>query len=208
MAVGLVQKTVGDGNAGTFTATFLSSDGTTGGNLTPAPTLYTAAGVAVDFTQLGLATSAYTVATTITRPANQTPYTANDVMGGALDLGVLGPSAKNVQIVGVQLEGDISAIPSGQTSWVLYLYNVTPPSAYADNAAWDLASGDRASWLGSIPLSTMVDLGSTCYMELNGINKQVVLAGTHLFGYLVTVGAWTPAANSEVYVLTLHTIAV
>ena len=32
MASGLVQKTVGDGNSGTFAATFLSSDGTGSGH--------------------------------------------------------------------------------------------------------------------------------------------------------------------------------
>lgn len=152
--------------------------------------------------------AAFDVATTITRPANTTAYTANDVLGGALDLGVLGSSAKAVQITSVQLEADITAVPTGQTSWVLYLYNVTPPSAIADNGAWDLPSGDRASFLGSIAIPAMADLGSTLYVESNGLAKQVLLSGTHLFGYLVTVGGFTPAANSEVYKITVHTKAV
>jgi hypothetical protein len=91
---------------------------------------------------------------------------------------------------------------------VLYLYSVTPPSAIADNGAWDLPSGDRASFLGSIAIPTMVDLGSTLYVEVNNIGKQVKLSGTHLFGYLVTVAGFTPAANSEVYKLTVHATAV
>lgn len=52
MAAGLVQKTVGDGNAGspgTFSATFISSDGTTGGNLRPAMTLYNSTGTEIVF---------------------------------------------------------------------------------------------------------------------------------------------------------------
>lgn len=154
----------------------------------------------------------FDVATTITRPANTTAYTAGDVVGltggAALDLGVLGTSAAAVQIVGVQLEADITAIPAGQTSWTLHLYNVTPPSALADNAAWDLPSGDRASYLGNIAITTLVDLGSTLYVEINNIFKQLRLSGTHVFGYLVTVGGFTPGANSEVYKLTLHTMVI
>lgn len=150
----------------------------------------------------------FDVQTSVTRAANQTPYSINDVVGGAIDLGVLGPSAKTVMITSGQLELDIAAIPTGMTSFRLYLYSVTPPSALADNAAWDLPSGDRASYLGYIDLGTPVDLGSTCYCEVNGVNKQVLLAGTHLFGYLVTPVAYTPAANSEVYKVTLHTVGV
>jgi len=157
---------------------------------------------------LSLASTAFDVATTITRPANTTAYTAGDVLGGALDLGVLGPSGAAVMITSVQLEADIAAIPSGQTTWSLHLYNVTPPSATADNGAWDLPSGDRASYLGQITLTTLIDQGSTLYMESNGINKQVKLSGTHLFGYLVTVGGFTPAANSEVYKVTVHTVSL
>lgn len=150
----------------------------------------------------------YDVQTTITRPANQTPYTAGDVLGGALDLGVLGASAQSVEIISSQLEADISAIPAGMTTFTLYLYSVTPPSALADNAAFDLPSGDRSSFLGAIPVGSLADLGATLYVETNDHHKQVKLAGTHLFGYLVTAGGFTPAANSEVYKVSLHTRAV
>lgn len=44
MAAGRTTKSVGDGNSGTFTAGFLSSDGTGAGTLTPAPTLYDSTG--------------------------------------------------------------------------------------------------------------------------------------------------------------------
>jgi hypothetical protein len=153
-------------------------------------------------------TAAYDVAVTITRPANTTAYTANDVMGGALSIASIGPSAGAIMITGLQLEGDIAAIPSGQTTWQLWLYNVTPPSAIADNGAFDIASGDRASLLGKIDIPSLVDIGSTLYVEVNNINKQLKLSGTGLFAYLVTVGAFTPAANSEVYKLTVHAQAV
>jgi len=42
-------------------------------------------------------------------------------------------------------------------------------------------------------------------MEFSGINKQLKLATTPLFAYLVTIGAYTPSALG-VKVITLHAI--
>ena len=154
----------------------------------------------------------YKAAVSITRPANTTAYTAGDALGAAaaaITFPSMGPSAGGeVMITSASLEADVTSIPAGMTYFTLYLYNVTPPSAYADNAAWDLPSGDRASFLGSINLQTPVDLGSTLYIEVNGINKQITLASGSLFGYLVTAAGFTPAGNSEVYKVTLHTVGV
>lgn len=164
--------------------------------------------LASDQSGLSFASQAYSAALTITRPANTTAYAANDVVGGALTFPTMGPTGGRILLTSAQLEIDVTAIPSGMTNFLLALYNVTPPSAIADNAAWDIPSGDRASFLGLIDLGVPVDRGSTLYVETNGINKQVKLAGTSLFGYLVTIGGFTPAANSEVYVATLHAMAV
>lgn len=151
---------------------------------------------------------AYDVGLQITRPANQTAYTAGDVVGGALTFSSIGPSAGAIMINSSELELDIAAVPSGMTSFTLYLYSVTPPSALADNAPWDLPAGDRASFLGSLALGTPVDLGSTLYVIVGAIGKQIRLASANVFGYLVTTAGYTPAANSEVYKITLHTTAL
>lgn len=166
--------------------------------------------------QIAVKSTAFTKALTITRPANQTPYTALDVVGGALTFSLMAPvtllgsTGPQMMITGVQLECDIVTVPAGMVNMRLYLYSVTPPSALADNAAWDLPAGDRPSFLGYVDCGTPVDLGSTLYVEANGINKLIALpaAATSIFGYLVTVGGFTPAANSEVYVLTLHALSV
>jgi hypothetical protein len=84
---------------------------------------------------------------------------------------------------------------------------VTPPSALADNDPFDLPAGDRAAYLGSINVGTPVDLGSTLYVAQDGINKQVTLASSNLYGYLVTAGAYTPAAL-VVYRIALHAVGV
>lgn len=150
----------------------------------------------------------YVSSVTITRPANQTPYTALDVIGGALTFAAIGPQAGEIEIVGAQLEGDISAIPAGMTTFELHFYSVTPPSALADNAPFDLPVGDRASYLGFITLAQIVDYGASLYIESANIGKRLSLASTSLFAYLKTVGGFTPAANSEVYKVTLHAKAV
>lgn len=161
--------------------------------------------------QVTIKTSAYTSAVTITRPANVTAYTANDVVGGVLTFASIGPAVttggQNLMMIGSQLECDIAAVPAGMVNMRIYLYNVTPPSALADNAAWDLVAGDRASYLGYVDCGTPVDLGSTLYVETNNINKLLLAASSSLFGYLVTIGGYTPNANSEVYKATLHSLA-
>jgi hypothetical protein len=151
--------------------------------------------------------SAYDVALSFSRPADTTAYTGNDVVGGALTFASVGPSAASVMVTGVQLEVDVAAVPSGMTTFRLYLYGVTPPSALADNAVWDLPSGDRASFLGFIDVGTPVDLGSTLYVEVNGVNKQLKLASANLYAYLVTAGAYTPG-SADAFKVTVHTTAV
>lgn len=154
---------------------------------------------------------AYTGTATVTRAANTTTYAANDVVGGALTIANVGPSGGSVFVTGVQLLQNISAVPSGQTSFRLYLYNATPPSAIADNSPFTLGSGDRAAFLGYIDIGTPALLGTgtgTPQSQLDNINKQVKLLGsTSLFAYLVTDGALVPAGASETYSLLVPAVA-
>lgn len=159
-----------------------------------------------------LTPAGHSVAVTLTRTADTNAYLANDVLGAATGstaaltfANMAGVSGGTIMITSAQLEIDVTAVPSGMTSFRLYLYNVTPPGALGDNAAFDLPSGDRASYLGYVDLGTPVDLGSTLYVEVNGINKQLKLAGTSLFAYLVTSGAYTPA-SATAHVVTLHAV--
>jgi hypothetical protein len=157
----------------------------------------------------------YSASASITRTNDTNAYTANDVIGAATgstaavqfsfaDRNGTAPIAgSSLWITSIELEIDAAAIISGETSYNLYLYNVTPPSALGDNAAFDIPSGDRASFIGKISLGTPVDEGSTLYIRTDQVNAQIKLSGTTAFGYLVTVGAYTPTA-SRVYKVTLH----
>lgn len=149
---------------------------------------------------------AHDVAVTVTRPANVTAYSAGDVVGGVIQFAAVGKNAGSILINGVELEYDITALPSGMSTFRLHLYSATPPSALADNAAFALTA-DKAVYRGYIDLGSPILLGAAMvYCSVDGISKQRKLATTDLFGYLVTTGAYTPAANSEVLQITLHAV--
>lgn len=156
----------------------------------------------------------FTSKVSITRPADTTAYAANDVIGSststtaAQTFNNIGGTGRSVYITGSTLLIESNAVISGETSYTLNLYSITPPSALADNAAFDLPAGDRAYFLGAIQLGTPVDLGSTLYVESNGINKEIkVGSSTSIFGYLVTNGAYTPTA-SRVYNVAITGFAI
>lgn len=153
------------------------------------------------------------VSASFARTADTSAYAANDVLGvatdatAALTFSGMGQSGTRILITSVELEVDLSAVPSGMASFRLYLYDATPPSALVDNAAWDLPSGDRSSFLGYVDLGTPIDLGSTLYVRTDIVNAQFKLRGTDLYGYLVTSGAFTPA-SATVYKPTLHAVTL
>jgi hypothetical protein len=149
---------------------------------------------------------AYKSQPTVTRPANTTAYTAGDVVGGVITFDR--PSDNVLLITSADLAIDVAAVPASMTSFRLHLYRETPASAIADNAAWDLPSGDRAAYLGYIDLGSPADTGSTLFSQVEQVNKQIEPGSTGLFGYLVTNGGFTPAANSEVYRPRLHGVGL
>lgn len=133
-----------------------------------------------------------------------TSHVAGDVHGGAQEFAFGAPSGSTVRIVSAQLRIDGGTVET--TAWTLHLYGVTPPSAIADDGAFDLPSGDRAAYLGSIALSQVVDLGSTLYIDMQNIQKQIVLSGTSVFGYLVNGTTLTP--QNVAHVVSLQAVRV
>jgi hypothetical protein len=111
-------------------------------------------------------------------------------------------SASSIMITAASME--IDSVNLQASAWRVYLYNVTPPSAYADDTAWDLPAGDRASFLGYVDIYTGVDMGSTQWMEITNLSKQIRLTGTGAFGYLVNLTTLTPAAVAAI--VTLHAV--
>jgi hypothetical protein len=160
-------------------------------------------------------TSGASVVASFTRLADTTAYNAGDAVGGASAIlsyaGIASGSSpgRNVMITSAALRIDINALPAGMSGFRLHLYSAAP-DPIADNAAWDLASaGDRTKYQGYIDFAAPVDFGSTLYAQVDSINHQVQLAdaAAALFGVLVTMGAFTPAASTA-WTVTLRALSV
>jgi hypothetical protein len=141
----------------------------------------------------------------VTANANFTPaaaaYSAGDLVDVAKEFaftyadGSPVPNGSLIRILTTVVKIDETAIISGETSYSLPLYNVTPPSAQADNAAWTLASADLPAYRGTLGLGTPVDLGAAAYIKAQLTDQQdIKLTGSSLFGELVTAGAFTATA--------------
>lgn len=147
---------------------------------------------------------AYRATVTITRPSNTTAYTAGDVVGDTggsaiLTLNSIGPSGGYILIQSAALIFSDSTVPSGMGSFRVHFYSASP-TAIADNAAFDLVSGERANYMGFIELPAPQDFGSTLYTQVDYPGRLVKLAAasTTVFAEIETRGAYTPVSASTV----------
>ena len=156
----------------------------------PRPSRVTAFGRKQDGTLVPTPVGGGYAEATFTPAANS--HTAGDCNGAAQEFTLGAPSGCVFMITDADFYIDGGTAEA--TAWRLHLYNVTPPSALADDAAWDVPSGDRSAYIGYIDLGTAVDLGATQAIQNAGVNRSVKLAGTSLFGYLVNLSTLTPTA--------------
>ena len=147
---------------------------------------------------------AYRTTATITRPSNTTAYTAGDVVGDTggsaiISLTAAGPTAGFVIIQSISLVFSDSTVPSGMGAFRVHMYSASP-TAIADNAAFDLVSGDRDTYMGYVDLPAPQDLGSSIYTQTDYPGRLIKLAAasTTLFVELETRGAYTPVSASTV----------
>jgi hypothetical protein len=147
---------------------------------------------------------AYRTTASIIRPSNTTAYTAGDVIGDTggsaiITLANVGPAGGYVLIQSASLVLSDSSVPSGMGAFRIHLYSASP-TAIADNAAFDLVSGERASYLGFIELPTPQDLGSTLYTQADYSGRLIKLAAASstIYAEIETRGAYTPVSASTV----------
>lgn len=163
-----------------------------------------AALIAANHTDLAAILAKLNVGSGVTASASFTPaaaaYLAGDLISIAQEfaftdrLGNPVPSGSLIRILTTIIKIDATAVISGETSYSLPLYSVTPPSAQADNAAWTLASADLSAYRGTISLGTPIDLGAALYVKTPLVDIDVKLTGTGLFGELITAGGFTATA--------------
>lgn len=149
---------------------------------------------------------AYRSITTITRPSNTTAYTAGDVVGDTggsaiVTLSGIGPSGGYVLLQSMSLVFSDTTVPAGMGAFRAHFYGASP-TAIADNAPFDLVSGDRANYMGYIDLPAPQDLGSSLYTQADYSGRLVKLnaASTTLYAELETRNAYTPLSASTVTV--------
>ena len=147
---------------------------------------------------LAVSFPAYSASASFTPAA--TSHTAGDSVGGAKEFALAAPTGALLRIVNASM---LVAGGTNETStWRLYLFSVTPPSAVADDGAFTLASGDRASFLGYFDFAQLVDVGDTLYIEATP-NKVIRLTGASVFAYLVNLTTVSTAAVART--VTIHT---
>jgi hypothetical protein len=152
----------------------------------------------------GIVSAGFRSTTTITRPSNTTAYAAGDVVGDTggsaiISLTAAGPSGGFVLVQSVSLVFSDSTVPSGMAAFRIHLYAASP-TAIADNAAFDLASGERDNYMGYVDLPAPLDFGSTLYTQTDYPGRLIKLAtgSTGVFAEIETRGAYTPVSASTV----------
>ena len=162
--------------------------------------------VVTDTSPLPISGGSFESVVAFARTADTNIYGAGDVIGinaaGSPGSAIhtftnAGIAGQGVLVTGADLRIDLAAVPSGMTSFRLYLYNASP-TAILDNAAWDFVAGDRSVLSGYIDFSAIYDLGATLFCQAEVVNKQVQLAAgsSSIYGELVTNGAYTPASGT------------
>jgi len=137
-------------------------------------------------------------------------HSALDVLstaaGEVLEFASLGEAGDLIAILGLRYKYAANAIPTACAGYRLHLYNASP-TAIADNATYNLPSGDLAKYIGSIFIPIPTDLGDECHAQVDNINLTAKLVGTGLFGILSCVGAETPAIDTVITII-INTMAV
>lgn len=135
-------------------------------------------------------------------------YTAGDVFGTAQTFSSIGPSAGGtIRIISTTLLVAHTALVASEGAYTLHLFNAALASPLADNAAFDVAAADRTKYLGSLALGTPADLGTSLWIEVNGLNKLITVpSGGAVIGYLVNAATITPTAAART--VTIHGVQV
>jgi hypothetical protein len=142
----------------------------------------------------------YESTATITRAADTTIYTASapnfDVYGSLFELENIGVAGEGIFLSYFEISLNLSGVPQGMTSFAVHLYP-TAPTTIADNSIWTIGSDPVLDPVGFNVSMSLAKGGGKVVGVVKDLNQLFILTSSSLWGYLVTNGAVTPAANSE-----------
>ena len=142
----------------------------------------------------------YESTATITRAADTTIYTASapnfDVYGSLFELENIGVAGEGIFLSYFEISLNLSDVPQGMTSFAVHLYP-TAPTTIADNSIWTIGSDPVLDPVGFNVSMSLAKGGGKVVGVVKDLNQLFILTSSSLWGYLVTNGAVTPAANSE-----------
>ena len=142
----------------------------------------------------------YESTATITRAADTTIYTASapnfDVYGSLFELENIGVAGEGIFLSYFEISLNLSDVPQGMTSFAVHLYP-TAPTTIADNSIWTIGSDPVLDPVGFNVSMSLAKGGGKVVGVIKDLNQLFILTSSSLWGYLVTNGAFTPAANSE-----------
>lgn len=136
------------------------------------------------------------VSATKTRPNDTTAYTAGDVVGTGDWVFDFQGAVNALYLIAVALRFDVSALPSGMTTFKLHLYDAVTAVELADNAPQTFLTADKAKYLMTINLDAPTDKGDFLFSRTTGIFDQITLkkGSNKIYARLETDGAFTPTA--------------
>jgi len=138
----------------------------------------------------------YIAKVAVTRPDDTTAYAANDVLGtdpaSVIEFANIAPQGGGT-IVLLYASLMINVGSGGPSQTRLHLYS-SAPTAIADNAAFNLSSGDRAKYLGYVTLPAPIDLGDTMFAEDDFLRKTITATSSSVFALAETISVFTPTA--------------
>jgi hypothetical protein len=149
-----------------------------------------------------------------TRPADITPYSANDLIANSTTAGSVLPltltttnlfGTSAFRLTRARLTKSGTTPPSSATIRIHLYQSAAPTVTNGDNGAFSTAGG--ANWLGNIDVTSMVAFTDGC----TGIGSAAAgsemyikaASGTQIFAYLQVLAAYTPISG-EVFTLTLE----
>jgi hypothetical protein len=123
-------------------------------------------------------------------------YTAKDAVGGVMSFAnAVRASGGSARLEAVQV------VDKGQqmAALDLVLFDSNPGGTFSDNTAFDPTDADLSTVVAVIPIGSYADFNDNSVADVP-VSRSIVLAGTTLYGALVTRGTPTYTTTSDIVV--------